>query len=400
VRIIESGKKKYTSCFQKDGKKLMRHLIEVNPCHESWAEFLDLSYTYISESWPDATAGIPKDEFVKEYATSLTERIAQGGRGLFIYKDNSTTVGLANVYLDRESHICLNVAEFYVTPSVRKVGQGKNLLYLIEQWGRNHRAEFMSAEVDKDQVLANLFWSSLADVQVDKTGDRNVYRRNIPQLRLIWIRHGSTEKSGEKGYFPPEDQIILSREGELEVAQQSQEFQKISSGAPIYVSPLIRAKRTTQLLTGEDTHTHEEVTVVNELREVIVDELIGMKIDEIRTKYGIDAESRYLENPTKSPFQNSESIQSAQIRCLKAIKKTLEQSHSSINRFVIGHGTLHAIFLLTIRGMDLADTFKQDLRYLHGSIYTWDHSKDVWHVKGLNLPINEISLMLSGKKQG
>ena len=376
----------------------MNTLTQITPDMNAWGEFLALSYVYIGESWPDAVHSISKEDFLADYDCSLRQRLAEGGRGLFLFADGGKTIGLANVYLEQKDFTIVNLAEFYIVPEIRRQGRGQNLLYLIEQWGRKHRASMMSAEVDKEQSRANHFWSKIEGINLNDKGERNVYSRIIDPIRLVWIRHAPTCSLAAKGVFPTEDEIIVSEAGQIQAAGLRDIFLDIARKADIYCSPLRRAILTLDATFPKWNFQSASVKVIDGLREFIPNELIGMPINEIKERYGADCESLFLSNPTQSPFTRSESVLSAQARVVSAGLDIVNDDRPSTVRILLGHGTLHAIFVQTITGEDLGNIFQQQLEPMNGSVFSWDHVTQNWTIECLNRSLGEIAGLLSTRR--
>lgn len=144
---------------------LTPQLFPVGPTSARWHEFVARTLAYLDESWPghglDAAA----------LDGELRERLAQGGRGLFLFDVGGATAGLANVYVDGD---VLYVAELFIEPAERRRGLGRALLALVIDWGRRHGCRQLRVEVDRDLPRANAFWSRQS-LALDDRGARNLY---------------------------------------------------------------------------------------------------------------------------------------------------------------------------------------------------------------------------------
>ncbi|MEN8218861.1 MAG: GNAT family N-acetyltransferase [Pseudomonadota bacterium] len=154
-------------------------LINVAPQSQEWPEFIQLSFQYIGENWPQAIKGQTSDDFFQEYGQELLHRISQGTRGLFLIKEKGGTIGLANVYIEWE---CLNIAEFYIKPANRRKGFGTKALEEVIHWGRLNRCRTVRAEVDKSLEKANQFWYQCLD-SLNASGERCVYSKPIANMK-------------------------------------------------------------------------------------------------------------------------------------------------------------------------------------------------------------------------
>jgi predicted acetyltransferase len=148
----------------------------VHPDSSLWPEFIDLSVEYITANWPTVLNNTTSEDFRKSYETKQKQHLQEGVRGLFIAFADNNNVGLANVYLSGENgQIHINIAEFYIKESERKKGFGQQMKQLIENWGKRCNAQKMLIDVDKDHLLANAFWSSFPDLELDSSSERNLY---------------------------------------------------------------------------------------------------------------------------------------------------------------------------------------------------------------------------------
>jgi GNAT superfamily N-acetyltransferase len=140
-----------------------------------WQQFVDLSYEYLSETWPERVSGISETGFKAKYEEMLLKRIQEGGRGLFLYYQDHQTVGLSNVYIDRvKNEKILHIAEFYVVPAFRRQGMATRMKDHVVKWGQQHSATLLNIEVDKSLDSSNRFWSSFG-FGLDSSGQRNIY---------------------------------------------------------------------------------------------------------------------------------------------------------------------------------------------------------------------------------
>jgi hypothetical protein len=148
-------------------------LVKVTPKYK-WDIFLKLSYDYFQENWPQIYECKSFSEFQSEYQDKLLQRIEQGGRHLFLFQENENFIGLSNLYFNLEDNHKLNIAEFYICPRVRRQSFGNSFLKLLINWAENEGARNLRAEVDKELLGANQFWSSIGKL-LPTTSDRNTY---------------------------------------------------------------------------------------------------------------------------------------------------------------------------------------------------------------------------------
>jgi GNAT superfamily N-acetyltransferase len=143
-----------------------------------WDIYLNLTYNYFSESWPNIIKGKSKELFKQEYAEKLDRRLKENERGLFLYAIEQEIFGLSNVYMTRNQITTLHIAEFYIIPEYRKRGFAVQMKDQIVQWGKIRGASQLKIEVDKDLRGANNFWSHFG-FSLDPSGDRNIYYSDI-----------------------------------------------------------------------------------------------------------------------------------------------------------------------------------------------------------------------------
>jgi len=115
-----------------------------------------------------------RPSFLFAYGQTLRDRLAEGRRALFLFKQEKEMIGLANVYFSDSGPPTLHIAEFYIVPSARRLRHASAFLRLLEDWGHKRGANLLRAEVDKDQIVANRFWSAMG-MAIDQGGPGNVY---------------------------------------------------------------------------------------------------------------------------------------------------------------------------------------------------------------------------------
>lgn len=153
---------------------------EMKPDHPKWEVFIAMIVDYIVENWPEVLEKKTIDEFKREYHQELIDRIQEGGRALFLACADNFDIGIINAYFTKENdEVVINVAEFGVKKKARRRGYGSLMKKLLEQWGKSNGATKISIEVDKDQILANNFWSNFKDLSLDSSGNRNLYYRKL-----------------------------------------------------------------------------------------------------------------------------------------------------------------------------------------------------------------------------
>ncbi len=128
-----------------------------------WDLFVDWSVEYIEENWErvDRT----------DYDQELRRRFEEGNRFCILLKYQNKFIGLANLYAEEQ---VLHIAEFTIRPEYRGQGHGCSFAELVTDWAKKNSYIQVSAEVDRDQNLSNLFWQKL-QWQCDRSGQRNRY---------------------------------------------------------------------------------------------------------------------------------------------------------------------------------------------------------------------------------
>ncbi|CDG21799.1 Acetyltransferase, gnat family [Xenorhabdus poinarii G6] len=134
----------------------MLALKQVTPQSPLWNAFLHLYGEYFQRHWPNVFGNQSEDAIAKAQHVALEQRLQQGDRGLFLLLNADQLAGLANVYLEREEAITLNIAEFYIRDEYQHQKLGYGLWHAMLQWGRNQGATHVHLETDVGKV-ANLF---------------------------------------------------------------------------------------------------------------------------------------------------------------------------------------------------------------------------------------------------
>ncbi|NGX53865.1 MAG: hypothetical protein K1000chlam4_00585 [Chlamydiae bacterium] len=140
-------------------------LQRVSPEAPEWPFFLEIYANYLLESWPDEFQHQPRSSILINLEKQLHERIAEGGRYLFLFKKENDYVGFANVYLmDRQapdrpdSVLTLHIAEFCILPAFRRKHLGSHFLNHLIEFGEGKGAKMVWAEVDTTNERALSFW--------------------------------------------------------------------------------------------------------------------------------------------------------------------------------------------------------------------------------------------------
>lgn len=147
----------------------------VTPKHEYWQTYLNLCYFYFCENWPNELVGKQKESFLLDYEQLLNKRFEVGKRFFSLHQEEKEIFGFANSYISSDDSF--NIAEFYIQPEFRRMGNGKKMFFELLELARAGKVKKIIIEVDKDLIGANTFWESLG-LSLDNQGNRNVYHTN------------------------------------------------------------------------------------------------------------------------------------------------------------------------------------------------------------------------------
>jgi predicted acetyltransferase len=163
---------------QNSGTACKLTLQEVHLFDENWEFFVRASVDYIEENWGLETT---RDVFEKQYSMLLQQRIAEGGRLLFLLRSDDCCCGFVNAYIEKcsvDQHDTLFIAEFCVFEEFRRHGFGREILRLLLSLPAVSAVAIVSAEADKNRAVANAFWSRVMQECRD-SGACNLYFRRL-----------------------------------------------------------------------------------------------------------------------------------------------------------------------------------------------------------------------------
>ncbi|MDC9588388.1 GNAT family N-acetyltransferase [Xenorhabdus sp. XENO-10] len=361
----------------------MLELKQVTPQSPLWNSFLHLYGEYFQRHWPEVFGDQSEETIAKENHAVLEQRIQQGDRGLFLLLNAGQLAGLANVYLEREEKVTLNVAEFYIRDEYQRQKLGYGLWHAMLQWGRHHGATHVHLETDIGKN-ANCFWQfhELSSHQVD---GRIHYNGPIPPLKILWIRHGKVIPLDHLDYCPEDNLIAL----DATAIKQAEEIgTRILGNLPwqnIYTSPQRRALETANALSS--AHKSCSIQETDALCEFFPEELIGMKLADIPHRYGDDYAYRLLRTPLDSPFKNSEQVMEAADRIHRFIMQMGDELSMSSMRIIISHQNLHNVFLANLMTNDLNLSGRLHLHNLHGSTFLYCPYTKQFDIENVNIPL-------------
>ena len=132
--------------FNKNRSNMKVYLEDCKKTAFSWEVFLKMSVDYITTYWPSVLKNKTKTDFQKEYEKKLKKQSEEKFRGLFLIKNNSKIIGIANVYLKEN---ILYIAEFFIDKKYRRKGFGSNVLKILIRWGKSNVVSFFGQMVEK-----------------------------------------------------------------------------------------------------------------------------------------------------------------------------------------------------------------------------------------------------------
>lgn len=362
----------------------MLELKSVAPETPYWDEFIALYVEYFQRHWPTAFPDASSEEIASESTLQLQRRLDEGDRGLFLLLLEQQPVGFANVWLNREQKVTLNIAEFYIRDEQQQRGLGKALWHAMLQWGRLHGSTQLELETDTQQP-ANSFWQSLG-LRSRRDPLRVHYRGIIPPLRILWIRHGRISSVDDIDYCPPDVELGLASDSAESAALIGMRLLTVRDWQPLYTSPQRRARETALALISHKNPAHP----INEdeaLCEFFPCELIGMKLADIPVKYGEDYAERMLHFPLDNMFPESEKAEAAAERILSFIMKKGNKLLFDSRIIIVSHQNLHNLFVASLFGKSLNQSGRLHLDNLHGSTFIYDPLNQQFDLENLNVPL-------------
>ncbi len=272
---------------------------------------------------------------------------------------------------------------FYFSPKYRSEKLIKAFLGLIKDKARKEKYSKIDFDLPGFSVADNSDLTQLG-FELKKKENLNFLSLKIPQIKLIWIRHGKINDFPNLNYFLEDEKLGLSDRSKCEIDALSSlidfEFQM-----PIFVSPLKRTKETAEHLFKNSSEIVFEIC--EDLKEAFPAELIGLTIDQAKIKFGPNFWEIWLQEPSKFPnFQ----IQTIQKVLFDRIQSIINVSLPSNLRIIVSHGVLHNIFLLKLLNGNVDhSTRKIFLDHVAYSEFNYDHVDSEILVYRLNNNINK-----------
>lgn len=154
-------------------------------------------------------------------------------------------------------------------------------------------------------------------------------------IKIYFVRHGQTQWNKE-GKFQGSLNSPLTEEGVSQANRLANKFENHNFlFNKVYSSPLGRAFNTAELI----TKYKQEITPIDEFREISVGDMEGVIFQEFKTKFPDEYHS-FFHNPTMySPEKiNGESFPSLMERIELGLKKIVEENTCNSNVLVVTHG--------------------------------------------------------------
>jgi hypothetical protein len=147
--------------------------------------FLDMFCDYTIEQEIEQGQKKSRDEVYRECEAMLHERLCDSNRQIFLFDQNKTIVGFAEILLEEECfpdedmpETCVKVIAFYIAPPFRRHHHGTAFFKLIRNWGRDQKAALLEIEVPSYPVQVNEFLVHQG-LELVGTGVQNCYRSFI-----------------------------------------------------------------------------------------------------------------------------------------------------------------------------------------------------------------------------
>ncbi len=181
-------------------------------------------------------------------------------------------------------------------------------------------------------------------------------------MRTIWlVRHGAVDFGGMTGRIcMGQTDRRLSEEGEWQARRMAQFF-KDRQLAGIFTSPLIRAVRTTELITSQMQAMKPEILRVPGLMEVNTGEWEDLPYDLIRERFP-EAYAAHGDSPGHFCFPGGASLEQAGQRFAETFFRILRENPRDL--LVVALAGVIRVFLCFLTGKDSDEQFDFYIPYL------------------------------------
>jgi broad specificity phosphatase PhoE len=166
--------------------------------------------------------------------------------------------------------------------------------------------------------------------------------------RLLLARHGQSLSNAVRRFQGAQD-IALSPLGIRQAEALRGAVERLPI-AHVYASPLVRARRTAELL-------DLPVTVVDGLRELSLGEWEGCTVEEIRAQPG-DPYTRWVRDPVEGCPPGGEPLALVQARALRAVEEIAATHRDGETVLIVSHGGVISALLAHWLGLPLSSIWR------------------------------------------
>ena len=178
----------------------------------------------------------------------------------------------------------------------------------------------------------------------------------MQRTKLFLLRHGETLSNIELRYQGQGDSD-LSELGIKETYKLAEFLQNIKFKA-IYCSPLIRSKKTAEMI--KEHHPEAQLFIEKDLMERYYGCFEDKSFDELKNEFG-ELYTNWLKHPAETIIPEAETLEQLSNRAVSAIEKIIDK-HQGGNICVVGHGGTNRTILFHYMNLGLENFFriKQD----------------------------------------
>lgn len=166
--------------------------------------------------------------------------------------------------------------------------------------------------------------------------------------RLLLARHGQSLSNAVRRFQGAQD-IALSPLG-IRQAEALRGAVGRRGIAHVYVSPLVRARHTAEIL-------DLPMTVVDGLRELSLGEWEGCTVEEIRSRPG-DPYTRWVRDPVEGCPPGGEPLSQVQARALRAVEGIASAHRDGETVLIVSHGGVISALLAHWLGLPLSSIWR------------------------------------------
>lgn len=175
--------------------------------------------------------------------------------------------------------------------------------------------------------------------------------------KVFLLRHGETEWNKEGNRYCGSTNLPLTPKG-IEQAKALSHRLKKENIRVIYSSPLKRAALTAEIIAGIDSLP---VNLIPEFREIDYGEWEGLRVEEIKRKYGREFFARWRKDPYHIQVPGGENLKAVESRVIPAFNKIISCRDDNVVA-IVAHNTVNRIILCNLLGISLQRyrSIKQD----------------------------------------